>query len=302
MRDFGYWAVCGGLLLPQLGCGGDAGSVDGGGASVPGDEPGEGPTPNDPAAPDEALTPDEDEPPEPGEPATPEEPPPFNGPEAESCFVDVELIVDTPLNDTRGTGFSALDMLSIFNGQAPGTLTWLDGTTTTLSITARAAGDTSAVDDPPRGEGHCVPFRQVPIQLRIESADGRLAEDVASELVALGYDGNIESIWVSEGYVPLEELQGELEVPSDWLIADHTERRLEFETSWTPPDALSPYCTPSDVPSTDASDDCNVYTGVVRFYSSTPYYLVPDDPADAVEVNASFGDFRAVVGSWVLAR
>lgn len=161
--------------------------------------------------------------------------------------------VHTPLNDTRGTGFSALDMLSIFNEQGPGTLTWLDGTTTTPSIMARVAGNTSVVDDPPRGEGYCVPFRQVPIRLRIESAERRLAEDVASELVAPGYDANIEFIFLADGHVPLEELQGGLEVPSDWLIAGHTERRVYFDTAWVAPDALNPFCVPSELASTDAS-------------------------------------------------
>lgn len=310
MRNCGYLVVCSGLLVPQLGCWGDAVSVDRGGAAAPGDEPGEGPTPDEPVASGEPPTPGEGEPPKPGEPPTPgegvsptsgeEEPPtpgqllPFNtGAETDGCLFLAEFRADTPLNDTRGTGFSALDMLSIFNEQGPGTLTWLDGATTTLSIVARVASNTSVVDDPPRGEGHCVPSRQVPIQLRVESADGRLAEDVASELVAVGYDGRIEFIWVSEGYLPLEELQGGLEVPSDWLIAGHTERRLGFDTAWVAPDALNPFCTPSDVPSTDASEDCNVYTGVVRFLSSTPYPTSAEDPV---------GFFRGVVGSWVLAR
>jgi hypothetical protein len=236
------------------------------------------------------------------EPPTPGQPPPFNRSETGSCTAFSQFRADTPLDDTRGTGFSALDMLSIFNGQGPGTITWLDGTTTTLSIAARVAGNTSVVEDPPRGEGHCVPTRQVPIQFRIESADGRLAEDVASELVAVGYDGNIESIWVSESRVPLEELQGGLEVPSDWLIAGHTVRRLAFDTAWVAPDALNPFCTPSDVPSTDASEDCNVYTGVVRFFSSTPSPTYAEDPADPVEMSQPFDSFRGVVGSWVLAR
>jgi len=49
---------------------------------------------------------------------------------------------------------------------------------------------------------------QISIQLRIESADGRLAEEVASQLVAVGYDGNIESIWVSEGFLPARRSAG----------------------------------------------------------------------------------------------
>ena len=244
----------------------------------------------------EPLTPGE------GEPPAPVEPPPFNRSETDTCSIFPEFIAETPLNDTRGTGFSALEMLSIFNEQGPGTLTWLDGTTTALDISARAASDTSSVDDPPRGEGFCVPFRQVPIQLRLESADGRLAEDIASNLVALGYDGNIESIWVSEGRIALEELQGDLELPTDWLIAGHTERRLDVDTAWVAPDATSPYCGPSDVPSTDASESCNVYTGVVRFFSSTPSPSSADDPADVIELTESFESFRGVVGTWVLAR
>jgi len=193
-------------------------------------------------------------------------------------------------------------MLAIFNAQGPGTLTWLDGTTTTLSIVARVAGNTSEVDDPPRGEGHCAPFREVPVELRVESADGRLAEDVTSELVAIGYDGNIRALWIGEGGLPLDELQGGLEVPSDWLIAGHTERRLDFDTSWTPPGALSPFCTSSDVPSTDASESCNVYTGVVRFVSLTPFTIPSEDVPGAVMVNPVTDYFSGALGSWVLAR
>jgi len=296
MRGRGSWLVCGVLSIFQLGCSGDADSVERAGAPVPGDEPREEPTPDEPMASSEPLLPGEDAPPASGQP------PPFNRSETDSCSTSPEFLADTPLDDTRGTGFSALDMLSIFNEQGSGTLTWHDGTTTTLSIAASVVGDTSVVDDPPRGEGHCVPFRQVPIQLRIESADGRLADDVASELVAVGYDGNIESIWVADSRVPLEELQGTLEVPSDWLIAGHTERRLDIATAWVAPDALSPFCTPADVPSTEASEDCNVYTGVVRFFSSTPAPTSADDPAEAVELSESFDVFRGVVGSWVLAR
>lgn len=123
--------------------------------------------------------PAEGETPVPGEPATAGEPSPFNpSPTDSTCVAVPDFVVATPLNDTRGTGFSALDMLTIFNEQGPGTLTWLDGTTTTLGIQASAAGDTSEVDDPPRSEGYCVPVRQVPIQLRIESADGRLADAI----------------------------------------------------------------------------------------------------------------------------
>ncbi|HKO92036.1 MAG TPA: hypothetical protein VJU61_12825 [Polyangiaceae bacterium] len=158
------------------------------------------------------------------------------------------------------------------------------------------------VHAPPRGQGHCVPFRHFPIQLRIESADGRLAEDVASELVATGYDGNIESIWLSEARLPLDELQGGLEVPSDWLIAGHTERRLDFETAWVAPAALNPFCAPWDVPSTDALVTCNVYTGVVRFYSSTAFPTSEEDTADTFERRPAFDDFRGVVGSWMVAR
>jgi hypothetical protein len=321
MRDYGGWGVCGAVLVAQLGCWGDAVSADRGGAAVPGDEPGEGPTLDEPVASGEPLEPGEGEPPTSGEeepptrgepptsgeeePSTPSQPPtsgqppPF-GSETGICSIFAEFSADAPLNDTRGTGFSALDMLSIFNEQGPGTLTWLDGTTTTLSIAARVVGNTSVVDDPPRGEGYCVPFRQVPVQLRMESADGRLAEDVASALVAVGYDGNIESIWLSDGHLPLEELQGGLEVPSEWLIAGHTERRLAFDTAWVAPDALNPFCNISDVPSADASEGCNVYTGVVRFFSSAPFPTSAEDP-DADEISQSL-DFRGVVGSWVLAR
>jgi hypothetical protein len=185
-------------------------------------------------------------------------------------------------------------MLSIFNEQGSGTLTWLDGTTTTLSIAVLAASNLSRVDDPPRGAGYCEPFREVHVQLRIESADGRLAEDFGCELVATGYDGHIESIWLRDARVPLQELQGSLAVPSDWLIAGHTERRVDFDTAWVAPDATNPFCLPSDVPSTDALVACNVYTGVVRFFSSTPF--------DAVEGSPSFDYSREVVGTWVLTR
>jgi hypothetical protein len=263
--------------------------------------PGEATTPGaeKPATPGELATPNELATPDAEEPATPGEPPPFN---RDSCSISAQFRVDTPLNDTRGTGFSALQMVSIFNEQGPGTLTWFDGTTTTLSVSVGVTGNTSKVDDPPRGEGHCVPFREVPVQLRIESADGRLAENVASLLVAVGYDGNIESIWLSDARLPLEELQGSLQLPGDWLIAGHTERRLDFDTAWVPPNALNPFCLPSDVPSSDASEACNVYTGVVRFFSSTPSPSSAEDPADYDELSQSYDSFRGVVGHWVLAR
>jgi hypothetical protein len=303
MRDCGCWVVCGGLLVAQLGCGGDAAPIGRGNGAVPAGEPGEEPTPAAPVAPGEALTPAEGETPVPGEPATAGEPSPFNpSPTDSTCVAVPDFVVATPLNDTRGTGFSALDMLTIFNEQGPGTLTWLDGTTTTLGIQASAAADTSEVDDPPRGEGYCVPVRQLPIQLRIESADGRLAEDVACKLIAAGYDGHVDSIWVAEGYVPLEELQGDLEVPGEWIIASHTERRIELDTAWSPPGGLGPFCAEPDMPSTDPAESCNVYSGVVRFFSSTPYSIIPADPADAIEINPSFERFRGVLGSWVLAR
>jgi len=305
-----YRVVCGGLLVAQLACGGDSASGGRGGVAVPGDEPGEEPALDEPRAPGEPLTPREGdrlatgEPPAAGEEELPAAsgPPPFNDAEGDTCSIDIEFHVDTPLDDTRGTGFSALDMLAIFNAQGPGTLTWLDGTTTTLSIVARVAGNTSEVDDPPRGEGHCAPFREVPVELRVESADGRLAEDVTSELVAIGYDGNIRALWIGEGGLPLDELQGGLEVPSDWLIAGHTERRLDFDTSWTPPGALGPFCTSSDVPSTDASESCNVYTGVVRFVSLTPFTIPSEDVPGAVMVNPVTDYFSGALGSWVLAR
>jgi len=79
-------------------------------------------------------------------------------------------------------------------------------------------------------------------------------------------------------------------------------RRLDFDTAWVPPDALNPSCLPSDVPSTDASEACNVYTGVVRFFSSTPSPSSAEDPVDYDELSQSYDRFRGVVGHWVLAR
>ena len=145
-------------------------------------------------------------------------------------------------------------------------------------------------------------FREVSIQLRIESADGRLAEEVASQLVAVGYDGNIESIWVSEGFLLLEEVQGGLEVPSDWLMAGYTERRLAFDTARVPRGGLSPYCLPSDVPPPKRPRPATS-TPVSCASSPPPRSLTrAGSPADCVELSPSFNYLRGVVDTWVLAR
>jgi hypothetical protein len=210
----------------------------------------------------------------------------------DGCLWSVEYVVETSLTDTGGTGFSALDALAAFNTPGHGTVRWHDGTTSTVTIAAVAQTDSAKVDHPPRDEGYCVPTLTVPIELRVATADGRLSEAVATSLTAVGYDGNIETVFVDAG-LPLDDLRGDLAIPADWLIPGHVVRRLVLNLSWTRPGGTSAWCLPGEERSMDPDETCNDYDGVARFYSS-----VEDPWADDVATPDEISE--RLVGWWTL--
>ena len=211
---------------------------------------------------------------------------------ADPCTWSVAYDAETSLTDTRGTGFSALDALAVFNEPGHGTLRYHDGTTSRITMTASARGNSATVDDPPRNEGYCTPTLTVPVELRLATEDGRLAEVLPTSLTAVGYDGTVETVFVDAG-LPIDDLRGTLAIPEDWLIAGHSVRHIDLDLHRTPAGGTTAFCLPGEERGTDPADDCNAYDGVVRFYSSVedPW---ADDVASAGEIS------HQVVGWWML--
>ena len=95
----------------------------------------------------------------------------------------------------------------------------------------------------------------------VTSADGRLQENLPMGLYARGYDGRIMSVSPSPSgrLVDLEDLQGTLTLPEDWLVPEQTRRSVFFNYQWHAADHFSPYCLEVDKPSTDPLLGCNVF-------------------------------------------
>jgi hypothetical protein len=224
--------------------------------------------------------------------ASPDEDPVEPAYAADPCKWSVSYDRETSLTHTRGTGFSALGALVAFNEPGHGTIHWHDGTTSGITFSASARGNSATVDDPPRNEGYCTPTLTVPVELRLATDDGRLTEVVLTSLTAVGYDGIVETVFVDAG-LPIDDLRGELAIPEDWLISGHSVRRIDLDLHRTRAGGTPAYCLPGEERSTDPADGCNAYDGVVRFYSS-----VEDPWAD--EVAAPDEISHQVVGWWTL--
>lgn len=133
----------------------------------------------------------------------------------------------------------------------------------------------------------------MPVQLRVETADARLSEVIVTTLTAVGHDGIIETIFLADAWLPIDDLQGKLQIPADWLIAEHSVRRLDLDLEWTRAGETGAYCPAGEARSADPAEACNTYDGVLRFFSSVedPW---ADEDATPDEI------FYGVFGWWTL--
>ena len=128
-------------------------------------------------------------------------------------------------------------------------------------------------DAAPPFEGYCRPSVDVPVDLTISTADGRLNETLAVTLVALVNDDSTAFNHTNpyEGWLPLTSVAGAWVLPAEFDQPGHTIRRLDFDFQIDGPTAsgLEPYCAASHERSGDAAQSCNVYSAVVRYHSRT---------------------------------
>jgi hypothetical protein len=172
------------------------------------------------------------------------------------CKIDPNGEVRTSLDD-HTLGYSARDVLAAFNSPGVGTLSWWDGTRTTVHVHAEPVDDspgsswtpppTVTVSAPPPASGYCNRSMRIATMLRLSTDDGRWEQDLTTTLVALDYGARFQVVWPSFGDLELPSATGRLAFPDWWVRPGH---RLALQIVVQPASNLcSAYCPNQTVPS-----------------------------------------------------
>jgi hypothetical protein len=200
-----------------------------------------------------------------------------------SCFHQPDLTVSAPFQETTSLGFSASDVLALFNARAHGTMTWADGSSTQIDFHVEGSAPTVRYENYPTGMGLCVPNLTVKgLTLTVQSSDSLLSKSLSSldgmqELELYAHSdghGGIGLIYLDRVRLAPDAIDSALVRAAN---ADHPENDVRFlYMSLDVSDiGRKSTCRYGDPLSSDPSDECNRYDGVLR-YESYPADLWAD--------------------------
>jgi len=192
------------------------------------------------------------------------------------CAVDTGFKREVAFDETTTLGFSANDVIATFNALAHGTLTWTEGATTQIDFHAEGAATAASCLDPPHDRGYCAPSFDIPLRsLTIRSSDGvlnvrltpEIVEPESLDLVATSDGrGGIGVIFLSA--LSLSPALADSALLRDAAAAhpDHVGRSIRptFSLSTV---GLKASCLDGMLMSSDPSENCNIYDGVLSYFS-----------------------------------
>ena len=159
--------------------------------------------------------------------------------------------------DDRTLGFTAADLLDAVVGPGIADLTWYDGTSTTLRLSARYVNLSVEVARPDAPDAGTIPFAACgeldagQAILTLSTDDGRLAGEDITALFVGGTQPNQPTIVVPvfSGGIDLATVHGSLTLPDDWgAVAGSAQVGLVGVVP------KSSSCSPSCLPNPTAAD------------------------------------------------